>query len=321
MSDNVKKVLLVGPGNMGIEYAKVLKALQVEMTVVGRGEKKAKQFYEETGIHVQCGDIKNIVNNMQEIPQYAIVAVSVEHLAQVTLNLLESGVKNILVEKPGALLYSELKELCQKAKEKQANVYVAYNRRFYASTIEAKRIIEEDGGLQSFNFEFTEWGFRVESVVQDKSELIKENWLLANSTHVIDLAFFLGGKPKEIATYTSGELSWHKSGCVYAGAGMTTKGALFSYGANWDAPGRWAVEMLTSKHRIYLKPMEELHIQDKGTVVVRKMDMDDTLDIQFKPGLYRETKAFLFGEGIENLETIEEQMEAFKLYAKIERKE
>ena len=29
---------------------------------------------------------------------------------------------------------------------------------------------------------------------------IKENWFLGNSTHVVDLAFYLGGKPKQIST-------------------------------------------------------------------------------------------------------------------------
>lgn len=321
MSDNVKDVLLVGPGAMGIEYAKVLKDLNVNVKAVGRGEKNAKKFQESIGIEVQCGDLQRVLESWKTIPENAIVAVSVEQLSEVTLRLLECGVKNILVEKPGAILYQDIRAMGEYAKKKKANVYIAYNRRFYTSVLEAKKIIEQDGGVSSFNFEFTEWGFKIEPIVEKKSELVKETWLLQNSTHVIDLAFFLGGKPKELSCFTGGRLPWHKTGCIYAGAGVTEEGALFSYGANWDAPGRWAVEILTSKHRLYLKPMEELQIQNKGSVAVEKVEIDDTLDKQFKPGLYREVEAFLYGKNIEYMQTIEEQIESFQTYAKIENKQ
>lgn len=321
MSDNVNDVLLVGPGTMGIEYAKVLQDLNVNVKAVGRGEKNAKRFQESTGIEVQCGDLQKVLKSWETIPEKAIIAASVEQLAEVTLNLLECGVKNILVEKPGAIVFQDIEAMYACAKKNNANVYIAYNRRFYASVLEAKRIIEQDGGVKSFNFEFTEWGFKIEPIVEKKSELIKETWLLQNSTHVIDLAFFLGGKPKEMSCFTEGSLPWHKTGCVYAGAGTTEDGVLFSYGANWDAPGRWAVEILTSQHRLYLKPMEELQIQNKGSVAVEKVDIDDALDKQFKPGLYREVEAFLYGKNIEYMQTIEDQVDSFKIYAKIENKQ
>ena len=87
-------------------------------------------------------------------------------------------------------------------------------------------------------------------------------------------------------------LSWHKPSC-FVGAGVTEKGILFNYQANWDAPGRWAVEFQTPLHRIYLKPIEQLQLQDKGSVKVYPVEIDDHLDKKFKPGFYLETKAFL----------------------------
>lgn len=48
-----------------------------------------------------------------------------------------------------------------------------------------------------------------------------------------------------------GQLTWHKDGCIYTGAGIATSGALFSYQANWAAPGRWSVEIITDKHIIF----------------------------------------------------------------------
>ena len=97
----------------------------------------------------------------------------------------------------------------------------------------------------------------------------------------------------------------------FAGAGITEKGALINYQANWEAPGRWAVELLTAKHRIYLKPMEQLQLQDKGSVKIYPVEIDDCLDKDYKPGLYLETKSFLEGS-ISRLCSLQNQMEHIK---------
>ena len=94
--------------------------------------------------------------------------------------------------------------------------------------------------------------------------------------------------------FSNGELSWHKPS-NFSGAGISEKNALFSFQANWNAPGRWYVEFLTSKHRLYLKPMETLQIQDKGSVKIEPVNIDDSLDKQYKPGFYLETKSFIEG--------------------------
>ena len=88
--------------------------------------------------------------------------------------------------------------------------------RIFASVLKAQEIIAEDGGVKSFNFEFTEWGHVIEKMDKPKGDL--ENWMYANSSHVIDLAFYLGGNPVQINCFTSGELSWHKP-AAFAGAG------------------------------------------------------------------------------------------------------
>ena len=72
--------------------------------------------------------------------------------------------KNILVEKPAGLNKQKIMEVSELAKEKDAQVYVAYNRRYYASVLKAQEIIAEDGGVTSFNFEFTEWAHVIEKL-------------------------------------------------------------------------------------------------------------------------------------------------------------
>lgn len=297
-------IWLIGAGGIAIEYSKVLKALKKEFITIGRGHEKAQAFYEATGEKPIEGGLDAYIQTNPVIAEYAIVAVNVEHLAATTISLMKFGVKQIFCEKPGFNEPSELNEVLAVAEETGAKVYYAYNRRFFASVLKAEEIIKDDGGLSSMNFEFTEWGHVIANT--EHPAAVKKNWMTANSSHVIDLAFFEGGEPEQMYSLSSGELSWHKPS-NFAGAGITEKGVLFNYQANWNAPGRWAVELLTTQHRIYLKPIEQLQIQDKGSVKVYPVEIDDHLDKEFKPGFYLETKAFLDGN-TERLCCLDEQI-------------
>jgi hypothetical protein len=144
-------------------------------------------------------------------------------------------------------------------------------------------------------------------------------WFIANSTHVIDLAFYLGGRPLDMSSYTKGSLDWYKPASVFAGAGVSDKGALFSYQANWGAPGRWSVEILTLKHRLILRPMEQLYIQKIGSVAIEKVEIDDILDREYKPGLYLQVKSFLKNDSVNNSINIQEHMQNTAYYECIER--
>lgn len=301
-------IWIVGAGTMAREYAKVLRALGKDFICIGRSEKSAVEFENATGVKVIRGGLENYLNSECEVPSHAIIATNLGTLASNTISLLQYGVKSILCEKPGFQDPHELERVSEVQKKCGGKVFYAYNRRFYAATLAAEKIIKDDGGLLSFNFEFTEWAHVVGASNHPKEDL--NNWFYANSTHVVDLAFFLGGVPTEMSCFSKDKNSWHKP-VNFAGAGITEKGALFNYQANWEAPGRWAVELLTAKHRIYLKPMEQLQLQDKGSVKVYPVEIDDYLDKEFKPGLYLETKAFLEGS-ISRLCSLQNQMEQIK---------
>ena len=298
---------------MTIDYIKALDALKVSYQVIGRGNASAKDCEDKTGVKVITGGLENYLSDCKDIPATAIVAVGVEQLANVTKMLLHNGVKKILVEKPGGLNVDEIRSVYKQTKKRNAEVYVAYNRRFYASTLKAQEIIREDGGVRSFHFEFTEWSHEIVKI--KKAPGVKENWLLVNSSHVIDLAFFLCGKPKEISCYVGGELDWHPSGSIFTGAGISEKDALFSYQADWGAPGRWSVEVLTRKHRLIFRPLEELKVQNIGAVHIEDVEIDNRLDKEYKPGLYKQVEAFLTNNA--RFKTMEEQLEDFDVYYKM----
>ncbi|OLS19111.1 MAG: hypothetical protein HeimC2_42690 [Candidatus Heimdallarchaeota archaeon LC_2] len=303
MSNNMTTILLVGTGSMGTAYAKVIKELGLSFAVIGRGEVSASQFRNETGIEPLIGGLSNWLATNPICPKIVIVAVNVENLAQTAIELMNYGVDKILLEKPGGLKFNEIQKVYNLSIETKTHVCIAYNRRFYTSVIEANRIIQEDGGVSSFNFEFTEWGHIIENL--EISKELKESWFLANSSHVIDLAFYLGGYPISLSTYISGTLPWHPKASKFSGSGISKNEAIFSYIANWEAPGRWGVEVTTKKHRLILRPLEKLQVQKIGSVKIEEWEIDDRLDEKFKPGLYLQVKEFMANQQSEQLISIE----------------
>ncbi len=307
--------LIVGSGPMAVEYAKILRAKNIVPVTVGRSEASVQKYEAETGFPAISGGIDAwLEKNQGNLPQHAVVAVGERSVGSTTLALLAAGATSILVEKPGGFAADDIREVGVQARAKSANVVIGYNRRFYAAVAAAKKIIADDGGVTSFNFEFTEWGHVISGLV--KEDGVKEQWFLSNSTHVIDLAFHLGGKPVELAAFTAGGVDWHPSASIFSGAGRTADGALFSYQANWAAPGRWSVEMLTARHRLIFRPMEKLQIQKIGSVAIDQVDVGDELDQQYKPGLYKQVEAFLAGDH-SVLPTIEDQVDMLDIYLKI----
>lgn len=299
---------------MAQDYIKVLAALECDFSVIGRGVDSAKKCEAATGCAVMTGGVEAFLLTQPLPCTHAIVSVGVEALMSTTLQLLDHGVRRILIEKPAGLSAAEVGEIAKQCKDTGAQVFVAYNRRYFASVLQAQKMIADDGGITSFNFEFTEWAHVIGKL--QKADGVLSHWFLANSTHVADLAFYLGGKPKQLCAFTAGSLDWHPAASIFSGAGVSEGGALFSYQANWESAGRWSVEVLTKNHRLILRPMEKLQVQKRGSVAIDFVDCDGALDEQFKPGLCLQTKEFLNGTSV-GLCSIQDQSELMETYCKI----
>jgi predicted dehydrogenase len=246
---------------------------------------------QQTGVTPIVGGLASFLDTNTVEFTHAIVATSVDSLLENTICLLNKGIINILVEKPAALNTAELKANSSRIEPFMHQVFVAYNRRFYSSVQVARQLIQEDGGLRSMHFEFTEWVHKIDA--SKKAVALLNNWFYANSTHVVDLAFALAGKPLKMSSFVKGgALPWH-SITNFAGSGITENGVLFSYLSNWESAGRWAVELLTDKRRIFLKPLETVGVQWKGKIDIEPCEIDNTIDLAYKPGLFSQTSAFL----------------------------
>jgi predicted dehydrogenase len=314
---NTKNVLVLGSGFMAREYLRVLAAMSCKVVVVGRGEANIaalKADFPQFQYHT--GGLEAYFATKPTLPEYAINSVSVEHLKATTIQLLAAGIAHILVEKPGDLYASGLEAMQKAATAAQANVWIAYNRRFYAAVQTLAREAAADGGIQGVHFEFTEW---VHTIPMDKFKTaVLERWILANSSHVIDTVFALIGTPKNLNAIVHGqdEIAWHPSGSLFLGSGLSTQNIPFTYHSNWQSAGRWAIEVLTAKRRFYLKPMEKLQVQQKGSVAITEFEINDQLDTDFKPGIYLQTQAFLENNQ-QYLLSLSEQITTMPIYCEM----
>lgn len=307
------EIIIVGAGPMAIEYAKVLQAQNKNFVTIGNTKKSAVNFEENIKTNVVLGGVENWIknNSATDFSLYkVIVTVNENLLGKIAKVLINAGFKNILLEKPGGLDLVDIKSVNSLAIEKKANIYIGYNRRFFASTLKVNELIKSDGGVSSFNFEFTEWGHVIKDLIKNKGVL--NEWFIQNSSHVIDLAFCIGGYPKDLKSFVAGGEKWHPKGTIFSGAGVSDKNALFSYNANWESAGRWWAEFLTNKNRYVMKPMEQLFVQKRGSISLEKIELDDELDKLFKPGLFNQVEAFL--KFPDKLMKIDEQVMMLPIY-------
>jgi len=281
-----KSVLIIGAGEMAKHYAFALSHLHVnDITIISRTKKEPNQFNCKCEIlsggfekHLPLIDKKDLV----------IIATPTPLLIPATKLSIESGQTNILVEKPGSLYHSELSSLMKKLKKQR--VRIAYNRLLYPSFHKLRTLVEEDGGITSCRFNFTEWVHRIPFDKYEKDEYSR--WGISNSLHVISMAMELIGMPRTISSFQSGKLDWHESGSIFVGSGISENGIPFSYHADWGGSGRWEIEIITRKNGYRLIPLEELYVCKKGTVSWEAVSLRSSFP-DVKPGIGEEISVML----------------------------
>ncbi len=306
--------LIVGVGPIALEFAQVLKDLEVPFAMVCRNPEKANHVKEKFKYDVHSGGIEDFISKSKAQFDGAINAVETENLYAVNKALVNSGkVKKILTEKPGAFTEGEFKQLSDSCRERNVEMYIAYNRRNFASVRKLKEILKKEKNTSLF-FEFTEWFWRINPSEYSKNTLVE--WLLCNSSHVLDLAFYLGDGVKKLSSEAARSNNESLTNTQYVGHGTMNNGALFSYIADWESAGRWKVEASTASGRYMLCPLEKLFFQKRGTLEYQEIPLDTSLDEKYKPGFYHQVKAMIDGEPT-GLKSIQEQLKDIALFKMI----
>ena len=286
---NCIKALLIGSGYMATEYAKVLNYLGIQFKVAARNFEKLKEFSISQKAHSYLLIDQLNENDIADV-NFAIIAVSVENLYEVTKFILSKKCPFILLEKPATLSSKESYNLNNLAIENNCEIKIAYNRRFYQSIITLKDILKTEVPLCA-NFEFTEWAHTI-NLNQNQNVLSK--WAISNSSHVFDTIRYLLGDFNQINSLVlhKNKLNWHQTSSTFVGSGYCGNVPV-SYATSWLSPGRWGIEIMTQNARYKLSPMEKLQKLNHKTVNWLECELDYSMDLNFKPGLLKMVKNFI----------------------------
>jgi len=143
-------------------------------------------------------------------------------------------------------------------------------------------IVNDKGGILSCHFTLTE---RIHTLnfKKEKPDTYKRLGI-SNSLHPISMVYELIGKPSKISTIRRGKFTWHKSGSIFVGSGISRKNIPFSYHANWNSPGGWGVEVMTRENAYRLVPLEKLKVLDKDSSQWKEIKVPTVFN-DVKPGL------------------------------------
>lgn len=309
------KVALIGAGYMACEHAKAFGALaDVQLTgVYSRTRSSAESFAAEFSIPQVCASVAELYERTRAdlvvvtVRELAMKAVAEECFAYPWV---------VLLEKPAGHHYAEAKEILRSSQMKAARVYVALNRRNYASTRNALAVLSAEGRGRRLVSVYDQQSLS-DAAASGQPEQVVRNYMFANSIHVIDyLRVFGRGEVRRVVPI----VPWNPGSPGFVVAHVEfDSGDVGIYQGIWDGPGPWAATVTDSQVRLEMRPLEAVTLQKRGER--QRMTLDpDPVDSQFKPGLARQAgyavQAVREGK-TQGLATLADATESMRLCAEI----
>lgn len=299
---------------MANQYAIALHKLKIkDVTILGNSKINAKKLSEKYNFNYMYGGFEK---TLSKIPQkdLVIVCTPLELLVSATILSLDNN-KNILIEKPGSLYSQQLIQLEELIANK--NVKIGYNRLQYPSFYQLISYIQNNKEkITSCHIRFPEIIDRIDFSKYKKD--VYQRWGISNSLHVISMMTRLIGFPKKITSVKTGKFSWHNSGSIFIGSGISEQNIPFSYHSDWESPGRWSVEIMTNKNQYRLLPLEQLSIFDGSNFKWRNLPHKEFFK-NTKPGICEEIIIMLNHnqQMLQNLCSLREGISLIQLAEKI----
>lgn len=281
---------VLGYGNMGREYVKALRFLGVgNVHVCSRSSTPLAELEGMPGVRTLAGGYERSTEKAVR-GELGIVATPTADLVAAASHLLNQGFRQLLIEKPVSLKSAEIQALAATGEAHGADIACAYNRVAYPSFHEALFRARQDGGITSCQYTFTEFVHRIGPGKFSTDELTR--WGVANSLHVLSMAHGLIGLPDRWQCFRQGAISWHPSGAVFVGAGVSEQNIPFDYHADWGSTGRWSVELHTAKSSYKLCPLEQVFKRTSATGDWDPLDVS-VVAPEVKAGVVEEVAAML----------------------------
>ncbi len=279
------RVAVVGAGPLAREHLRAFKDVPgVELSgICSRTLSKAEALAEEFGIPVVTTSIDDLAERSGA--DLAIIAVTIPSTLDVSMQCFNHPWMT-LIEKPLGVNLEEAEKLAAEAKRKNRVSFVAFNRRYYASTNWVKDGLDQIDGRRFIKIQDQE---DVNVASQDgHAESVLKNWMFANSIHLIDMFCYLGRSPvKKVTPMRSWRGADDKELIEHLVSIEYENGDTALYEGIWNAQGPWAVTVTTPDKRYEMKPIESASYQYSIDRTVHAMNSDE-LDSKYKPGFYRQ---------------------------------
>jgi len=305
------KVAFIGAGGMTREHARAFRDVPgVELAgIFSRTRVRAEALAAEFGVKVVADSPADLYAKTGA----HLVVVSVPELAANAV--LKSCFRYdwcVLAEKPAGFDLEDAGQIAAAARGRRA--YVALNRRYYSATRTAREILVTDSGPRYVRVQDQQ--DQAAALAGGHPPKVVENWMYANSIHVIDY-FRVFGRGR--ITGVEPVQAWQPSQPWVVVAKIDfSSGDLGLYEGMWNGPGPWAVTVSTPVQRLEMRPLEQLGLQKRGERRLEPQPIHEW-DTAFKAGFrLQASKAVAAALGQEtDLPTLEEGVETMRLVKRV----
>lgn len=272
-------VAIVGAGYMAREHIRAFQNIENTRIVgiMSRSREQAENLTRE--FHIP--QVYDSIAELYEATNAELVVVTVPELEanRVSRACFEHPWA-VLMEKPAGYNIEDAEDIASVAKDKKRRVFVALNRRFYSSTRAALADLEGHTSPRFIHLQDQEDTKRALEAGQPK--LVVENWMYANSIHVIDY-FCLFGRGEIVAVDPI--IPWQgESTRIVAAKVQFDSGDVGLYQGIWNGPGPWSASINTPEKRWEMRPLEQVAFQLAGQRNLEPVTIHPW-DQEFKPGL------------------------------------
>lgn len=276
--------------------------------IFSRTPARAEALAKKHGVGMTCSSIAELYQKTQA----SLVVIAVSGLAVRAVSHECFGYPwTCLIEKPAGYNVAEAEAIAESARSAGRRTFVALNRRHYSSTQTVLQDLASNDEPRFIHVQDQEDAMGALRSGQPK--LVVENWMYANSIHVIDYFTMLGrGAVVEVQPC----FRWNPDEPGFVAAKILFEsGDMGLYQAVWNAPGPWAVAVTTRSKRWEMRPLEQASFQLNGQ---RKLEpvTPHEWDRQFKPGLRRQAELAVraaMGAATSDLPTTEDALRSMRL--------
>ncbi len=280
-------IAVLGAGNIAQQHLPVLKDLPEIgcITLVDSDPVTLQQTGDRFEIDRQLSSVDDLKSDSLDA---VFVLVSVLAVHEVASRFLSAGIPTFL-EKPPGIHTWQTQELADLARENSTLAMVGVNRRFYSTSMAARKTALAAGPIQTVTVEAHEDIQRVRNGTKFPPEVL-HRWSAANGIHALDMIRFFGG---DVSSVTSIQHKVEGETPDAHGALIEFEnGALGRAGMDWLGPGGHRFEIRTAGMTLTSSPgYRTVTVQERGKD--RFLLEYDEIDLNYKAGFFRQDSTFI----------------------------